>query len=204
MMNRNSSHASAKHAVRRAREDAYRGLILEAALRVFALHGYHEAQVQEIAEAAGVATGTVYAIFPGKQELYRAVHGENLEALARRYAEIPAEGPVQQVLLARSAASTRFLTERPDYLRVYLREAGQWGFDASDLPAGAMAFIDADLYRRGIASGELVDEDPEVLQRLAMSAGQVHLFHWLKTGMRESPEALVERIATHYRRALFV
>ena len=33
-MNRNSSQASTKDAVRRAREDAYRGLILEAALGV--------------------------------------------------------------------------------------------------------------------------------------------------------------------------
>ena len=110
---------------------------------------------------------------------------------------------MQQVLLERLAASTRFLTERPDYLRVYLREAGHWGFDASDLPPGATAFIDAELYRRGIADGSLIDEDPEVLQSLTMSASQVHLFHWLKTGMRESPETLIQRIQAHYHRALF-
>lgn len=197
------AQASTKEAVRRAREDAYRGLILEAALRVFAERGYAEAKVQEIAEAAGVATGTVYAIFPGKQELYRAVHRENLEALAKRYAEIPSDGPVQQVMLARVAASTRFLCERPDYLRMYLREAGRWGFDPSDLPPGASAFLDAALYRRGVESGELVDEDPALIQSLAMSAGQVHLFHWLKTGMRDAQETLVARIQDHYRRALF-
>ncbi len=198
-----SSQATTKQAVRRAREEAYRGLILEAALGVFALRGYAEAKVQEIAEAAGVATGTVYAIFPGKQELYRAVHRENLEELAKRYSEIPEDGPVQQIMLARLRASTRFLTERPDYLRVYLREAGHWGFDASELPPGASAFIDAELYRRGIAEGSLIDEDPEVLQSLTLSASQVHLFHWLKTCMRDSPEALILRIQAHYRRALF-
>ncbi len=94
-----SSQATTKQAVRRAREEAYRGLILEAALGAFAKRGYAEAKVQEIAEAAGVATGTVYAIFPGKQELYRAVHRENLEELAKRYSEIPTDGPVQQVML---------------------------------------------------------------------------------------------------------
>jgi AcrR family transcriptional regulator len=203
-MNRNSPQLQARETLRRARQDAYRGLILEAALRVFAERGYAEARVQEIAEAAGVATGTVYAIFPGKQELYRAVHRENLEELARRYAEVPSEGPVPEVLLARSAVSTRFLTERPDYLRVYLREAGHWGFDAGDLPPGAAAFLDPELYRRGVAEGALRDEDPEVLQSLAMAAGQVHLFHWLKAGAREPADALVARIAEHYRRALFV
>jgi len=203
-MNRNSSQLSTRQAVRRARQEAYRGLILEAALRVFAERGYAEAKVQEIAEAAGVATGTVYAIFPGKQELYRAVHRSNLEELARRYAEVPADGPVPEVLLARSAVSTRFLTERPDYLRVYLSEAGHWGFDAGDLPPGAAAFLDPDLYRRGVAEGSLRDEAPEVLHSLAMSAGQVHLFHWLKAGATEPADALIARIQEHYRRALFV
>ena len=203
-MNRNSSVTPAREAVRQAREEAYRGLILEAALRVFAARGYADAKVQEIALAAGIATGTVYAIFPGKQELYRAVHAENLAALAERYAEIPADGPVQDVLLARSAVSTRFLTERPDYLRLYLREAVHWGFDATELPAGASAFVDQGLFRRGIAEGVLRDEDPEVLQGLAMSAGQVHLFHWWKSGGTEPAERLIERIQDHYRRALFV
>jgi AcrR family transcriptional regulator len=203
-MNRNSSQTSTRAAVRRARQEAYRGVILEAALRVFAERGYAEAKVQEIAEAAGVATGTVYAIFPGKQELYRAVHQENLAELARRYAEVQSDGPVPEVLLARSEVSTRFLTERPDYLRMYLREAGHWGFDTGDLPAGAAAFLDPDLYRRGVDEGSLRDEDPEVLHSLAMSAGQVHLFHWLKTGAKEPAEQLVARIQEHYRRALFV
>lgn len=198
-----SSQAVTREAVRRAREDAYRELILDAALRVFAERGYAEARVQEIAQAAGVSTGTVYAIFPGKQELYRAVHRENLEALARRYREIRSDGPVQQVLLERLAASTRFLTERPDYLRVYLREAGRWGFDPDDLPPGASAFIDTELYRRGVAEGALIDEDPEVIQGLAMAGSQVHLFHWLKSGMRDDPGDLIARIQAWYRRALF-
>lgn len=190
--------------MREAREEAYRGLILEAALRVFAERGYAEAKVQEIALAAGIATGTVYAIFPSKQELYRAVHREHLGELARRYAAVAGDGPVQAVLLARLEASTRFLTERPDYLRMYLREAGSWGFDATDLPAGASAFMDADLYRRGVENGELIPEAPEVLQSLIMSASQVHLFHWLKAGATEPAEALIGRIQDHYRRALFV
>jgi hypothetical protein len=114
---------------------------------------------------------------------------------------------VQPILLERIAVSTRFLTERPDYLRMYLREAGPWGFDPTALPEGAAAFMDAELYRRGVASGELIDEDPAVVQSLSMTAGQVHLFHWLAhalaTGRPESADALVERIQAHCRRALF-
>jgi AcrR family transcriptional regulator len=192
-----------KERVRQARQEAYRGLILDAACRIFGERGYAEARVQEIAEAAGVATGTVYGIFPSKQELYRAVHRENLEALAVEYARIPTAASPAALMLARVATSTRFLTARPHYLRLYLREAGRWGFDPSALPPGATAFLDPSLYERGIASGELVDQDPALIQSLAMAAAQVHLYHWLAADMREPPDVLIARIQDFYQRALF-
>ena len=194
----------AKETVRRARHDAYRSLILEAAERVFADLGYADAKVQEIALAAGVATGTVYGIFPGKKELYRAVHKRNLDELARAYAEIPSAGrSVREIILARSEAATRFLTAHPNYLRMYLREAGSWGLDASELPEGALEFMDLTLYQRGVASGELVDEDPELIQSLTFACNQVQFVHWLRGGMREDPEVLMARIQAHTVRAFF-
>src|SRR3954463_15876431 len=44
--------------------------ILDAAERVFAELGYHEASVVRITESAGVAQGTFYIYFPGKKELF--------------------------------------------------------------------------------------------------------------------------------------
>ena len=189
--------------VREARHEAYRNLILEAAQRVFATRGYAEVKVHEIADEAGIATGTVYAIFPSKQELYRAVHRVNLEELAKRYAEIPGDRDSRDVIRDRTAVSTRFLTERPDYLRIYVREAAGWGFDATALPKGASEFVDLALYRRGIERGELQGENPELLQSLAMSASHVILFHWLKGGMRESAEEMTRRILAQTARTRF-
>jgi len=189
--------------VREARQDAYRSLILEAAQRVFATRGYAEVKVQEIAEDAGIATGTVYAIFPSKQELYRAVHRVNLEELAKRYAEIPGDRDTRAEIRDRIAISTRFLCERPDYLRIYLREAAHWGFDATALPKDAAAFTDLALYRRGVERGELIGADAELLQSLAMAASHVILFHWLKDGMREPADELTRRILAHTERTLF-
>jgi len=195
--------AHAKERVRQARHGAYRDLILEAAQRVFAEKGYAEAKVANIAQAAGVATGTVYAIFPGKQDLYRAIHRANLDELGRRYAAIPARASVRETLLARSETSTRFLTSHPDYLRIYLREAERWGFDPSHLPGDAAAFVDLALFQRGVENGELIDEDPQLLQSLVLASGQVHLAHWLRAGMREDPAALAARIQAFTRRAIF-
>ena len=194
---------AAKERVRQARQDAYRDLILEAAQRVFAEKGYAEAKVADIAQAAGVATGTVYGIFPGTEDLYRAIHRENLDELARRYAGIPARSSVRETLLARSEMSTRFLTSRPDYLRIYLREAERWGFDPSQLPGDAAAFVDLALFERGVENGELVDDDPQLLQSLMLANGQVHLAHWIRSGMREDPAALAARIQAFTRRAIF-
>src|SRR5262249_36824541 len=44
--------------------------ILAAARRVFASKGYEAATVDEIAELAGVAKGTIYCYFPSKFELF--------------------------------------------------------------------------------------------------------------------------------------
>ena len=49
----------------------------------------------------------------------------------------------------------------------------------------------------------LIDEDPEVLQGMAMAISRVVLFHWLRGGMRETPTQLVERIQAHFVRAFF-
>lgn len=46
-----------------------RDLILRAAVRVFARHGFFGAQVADVARAAGVAAGTVYLYFRNKDDL---------------------------------------------------------------------------------------------------------------------------------------
>ena len=46
--------------------------ILEAARKVFAEKGFHEATMDDIAEAAGVAKGTVYLYYESKRDVYFA------------------------------------------------------------------------------------------------------------------------------------
>ena len=43
--------------------------IYEAAIKVFAKNGYHNAKIADIAELAGVATGSVYLYFKNKEDL---------------------------------------------------------------------------------------------------------------------------------------
>jgi AcrR family transcriptional regulator len=54
------------------REEA-RGRILEAARRVFAEKGYHEATMDQVAKQIGVSKGALYLYFPSKEELFEAM-----------------------------------------------------------------------------------------------------------------------------------
>lgn len=62
-----------------------RDLILRAATRVFAQHGFFQSQVADVARVAGVAAGTVYLYFKGKDDLLVSI-------FERSMAEVIAEG----------------------------------------------------------------------------------------------------------------
>ena len=60
-----------------------RARILDAAIKVFAGRGFHSATVAEIARAAGVADGTIYLYFKGKEDLLLRLFDEKMNDLLR-------------------------------------------------------------------------------------------------------------------------
>jgi len=93
--------------------------ILDAALREFARHGYAGARMSAIAEAAGVADGTVYLYAPSKQELLLAAFRRGfdgyLEALDGCVGSLP---DPEQAICALIAFHLEYLASRPDLARV--------------------------------------------------------------------------------------
>src|SRR3954465_11935296 len=61
--------------------------LLHSARAVFAKKGYDEATVSEIVNRAGVAQGTFYLYFPGKE----ALAGAFAEIVSERFADLAAE-----------------------------------------------------------------------------------------------------------------
>jgi TetR/AcrR family fatty acid metabolism transcriptional regulator len=59
------------------RGNSKRERILRAAVDVFAEHGYFNARVAQIAKAAGVADGTIYLYFEGKEDLLITIFREH-------------------------------------------------------------------------------------------------------------------------------
>jgi TetR/AcrR family fatty acid metabolism transcriptional regulator len=52
--------------------------IIEAAVKVIATHGYHQAQVSKIAKEAGVADGTIYLYFENKEDILISLFEEKM------------------------------------------------------------------------------------------------------------------------------
>ncbi len=65
----------------RKRTDDKRERILRAAVKVFAKKGFYASRVSEIAKAAGVADGTIYLYFDGKDDLLESLFEDRMERL---------------------------------------------------------------------------------------------------------------------------
>jgi TetR/AcrR family fatty acid metabolism transcriptional regulator len=77
----------------RPKADDKRKRILQAAVKIFARKGYFAARVSEIAKKAGVADGTIYLYFKGKEDilvrLFDEVMAEQSEEMSRAIEVLP-------------------------------------------------------------------------------------------------------------------
>src|SRR5258707_2708129 len=88
--------------------------IVDAAERHFLERGFQDAKVDEIAEEADVAVGSVYNHFGSKEGLYRASLERSLGLFdAYMEADSDAEGPALEQLLEQAGRLARFGRYRP-------------------------------------------------------------------------------------------
>jgi AcrR family transcriptional regulator len=147
-----------------ARLSASRDRIRAAALAVVAERGYAGCSITAVAQRAGVATGSVYRHFPAKADLvadvFRAASQREVEAFARAAAlERSAAEGVAAVIETFAGRALR----APRMAYALLAEPADPAVDAERLVfRRAYAAVLADLIRRGIAAGELPDQDVDV------------------------------------------
>ena len=186
---------------RRARHDVYRQHIFEAAERVFAERGFEQAKVQEISKLAGLSMGTIYGVFPGKVELHRAVleaRGQELLGLVREV--VARHTPPREALDALIELYIGWFVSHPAFLRMHLRSGTSWALSPSAGTAAQLAHwqdihaLQAEIFRRGIAAGVFVDDDPATMARLFSVMDQVLLAEWVAGGMTADRADLVRRL----------
>jgi AcrR family transcriptional regulator len=180
-----SKKSKRKSAAIEARQAAYRGLILDAAEKVFATKGYGGAKIKDIADAAGLALGTVYALFPSKREVFSAVHAHRGEGLITRILGSSRDAHTPLASLCRMLhAACEFYAEHPFYLRMHLYSGTAWATPRLDVDEERQIFDQGmgalvALFDQAESCGELVDgEPPERCARLCIAIAQVLLFEW--------------------------
>ncbi len=100
--------------------------ILEAAIRVFAEHGYHGARVGDIAEDAGVAHGLLYHYFASKDDVLRTIFLENWGALIARFRAVEvSDEPAPEKLEGIAKILLRTWRNDPALVTVMVREVAR-------------------------------------------------------------------------------
>lgn len=101
---------------RRRRQEQTRDELLEAAARVFARRGYHQATVEEIAAEAGFTTGAVYSNFDGKEALFMALADRQVaDRIAQIHAVAEATEASGEAGSEAAAQFRSFLERDPDW-----------------------------------------------------------------------------------------
>lgn len=152
-------------------------LILEAALAVFAAKGYHSASMDEIAARVGIAKGTIYLHFAGKEELVGALLGRELKAFRAEVEAIVARSASARAKLEAVLASLygNWHGNRRQLLLSLFLSVGipkQSLRQAQELQAD-IAFVEAALratFEAGKTSGELNTAIPTVVMLRAFEA----------------------------------
>jgi AcrR family transcriptional regulator len=200
----------AKEAARQARTEVYRQHLLEAAVRVFAERGFDATKVQDIAQEADLSLGTIYSVFPGKQELYEAIlaeHGQALLALVQAVHD--RKVPARDALDALIGIYVDYFVGHPDFLRMHLRSGASWALGPVLGTEQQRAYwqriheLQADIFRRGVRERAFVDEDPGYLAKMFSVMDQVLLADWVGAGMKADRQTLAARLRAQVKRSFW-
>jgi TetR/AcrR family fatty acid metabolism transcriptional regulator len=99
--------------------------ILDAARAVFGRKGFNDTTVDEIAEQAGLAKGTVYLYYKSKQDLYfEALRFGFTSLITELERQIEETEGIDQKLRAFIAAKLEYCEKNRDFFKIYYSELG--------------------------------------------------------------------------------
>jgi AcrR family transcriptional regulator len=160
--------------------------ILDEATRLFAERGYEGASMADLAERVGLRKASLFHHFASKEELRTAV----LERLVREVTSalaiaVAAEGSFEERADTLSAGITDILGEQPYAARLLMREAMEWGPDATNPTALAIATVleaSVQFIRAGQQAG--VFKEVDAAQVMITLAG-MHMMPFAIAGVAE-------------------
>jgi len=159
-----SAESSASRPSRAERRVERRQQIIEAAARLFADLGFAGCEMERVASELGIAKGTVYLYFPGKQDLFFACVDLGMQQMQGvvKAAAAAATEPFEMISSA-IRAYLIFFDEHPHYVELLIQERANFKdrkrptyFEHRDANRGPWRKFYADL----VAEGKLRDDVP--------------------------------------------
>ena len=172
-----------------------RQAIIESARKIFAMKGYEDTTIAEIAEDAGIAVGTVYLYFGNKRDIYTSVSLDWASELAAAF-EDPAIAalPFEQVPRAMVEATFRICRRDSDMMSLFqvdIQSAEE--IQKHKVADESITQIIDNFFRLAIAQGQLAPFDTEMYTQILF--GMVHsaLFQCFCVESGEREELFRER-----------
>jgi TetR/AcrR family transcriptional regulator, fatty acid metabolism regulator protein len=110
---------------RTTREDKRRRII-DAAVKVFAEKGFFGAKVSEIADAAGVADGTIYLYFKSKDDILISLFQEKMSEIVKQLQAILSDLPDPETKMRRYVIEhLKLVASQPELMQVLTVELRQ-------------------------------------------------------------------------------
>lgn len=150
--------------------------ILDAASELFATKGYQATTIEDLLQACGIAKGTLYYHFSGKEEVLSALVVSTVAQMAdRASAAADQPGPALQRFLCAIRAMRAQGTEAS--IAQEMNELGNAEFHLSGIVqmVRQLAPVLVGIVRDGIASGDFATEDPETVVEMILVSGGVLL-----------------------------
>lgn len=166
-----------------------RAEILEQAEKIFAVKGFHNTAVAEIAGASGFAVGTLYQFFPSKEQLYISMLTDKLNMMYSGIREsVAKESDIVKKIEVLVASQFHFVENNAEFCSIFIRG------DHLSLSEGSVDLrkrlkIDYDIHfsfteeviREGIRDGLLKKMDPRMMAAALTGITNSYASKWLAT-----------------------
>ncbi len=98
--------------------------IVQAAVKIFSKEGFHDAKIDDIAQEAGVAKGTVYQYFSSKQELFQEMIKYSIEKYSQAVKKIvSSEENIEEKIYTLAANHGKFIKEHIEMAEIVPHQA---------------------------------------------------------------------------------
>ena len=146
--------------------------ILDAARRLFLTKGYEATTIEDVLTAVGIAKGTLYHHFPGKEAILDAIVLRTVDAIVQR-AQAAADGPQPATTCSLAVVGAARAPQEDIELAQQIRATGNLRLHVLAMTETWTRLVPilTRLVEEGAAAGELSTTDPRGSVEVILSAG---------------------------------